>query len=835
MSLIELYEHKDTLNLKDMPEFTDIFGKLYKYYEDCGLVLKKMENGSIVFYLSANEPNALTHLWEIHSSGKLLKDLAQILVPEEHQQQFIDEWMTYIDENEYKMVLNKLNWKGFYFQTATSKLNQFLENVDEKVLECTICFKRLENPKSLTCLHSFCLACLENWVKTKGKLTCPTCSKSSAIPEGGLQKLPPNTFLKNLLDTIETFLERDQMICTVCEKEEPVKYYCQDCRQYLCSTCSDQHKRYRLFAYHKLHLMEDVQSMSPSQMTLLHPPLCSHHSKPLEFYCTVCKTPICVNCTIMDHKEWEGKHKPINISDAFQTFKETSAALEKSSQHFINKLEDGLKAVLQNATKLDQCKDTCLRDIDNHVEEIFKKVKENREKLKNEIETIYKRKKKVNDVQIDELKTTISDINTKLSFLNQLLKSDEGTAMQSSETVITALRDRINELPKTEPDDNGEIYYFINKQQMALLGQCDIGTVTELRAADSLTLKGEESVIKDQTFIVKIIKTDEHEIYANQLKATWTHPTGAYSISQVQEDNGDYFVTGKCTSLGVFQLDVSADDEPINQSPMIIKVEDGRLVNTIKINATNIRDVVKCEDDSILVSCLTNEILKYRHSGEYIGKVTLPQGVKVHIMYKMKNGNIAFSDYNNKPIRICNMNGQLIKTIGEGVLPSPVCIHLDETSNVLYAAVSNCVYMFDMNNGKTIKTIGSEGTKEGQMIYVIDVTLTNQGHLLVLEYGNSRLQLFNNEGRFIKVLVEAGDEDGKVKSPSAVVVDEDDNIIISSEHKLQLFSSDGNFIKRIDKPEDRINNPWGFSIISYHPRRLAVANYGDNTVKIFNY
>ncbi|XP_033116101.1 E3 ubiquitin-protein ligase TRIM71-like [Anneissia japonica] len=380
---------------------------------------------------------------------------------------------------------------------------------------------------------------------------------------------------------------------------------------------------------------------------------------------------------------------------------------------------------------------------------------------------------------------------------------------------------------------------------MTSLRQCAIGTVKDLRAADCLTLEGEESVITDQTIIVKIIKTDEHEIYANQLKATWTHPTGDTKISQIQEDkNGDYFVTGKFTNPGVCKLDVSADDEPVNQSPMTIKVEEGRLVNTIKINTTSIRDVVKCEDDSLLVSCETNEMLKYKQSGEYIGTVTLPQGVLVNRMYKMKNGNIAFSDCNvNTPIRICNMNGQLIKTISVEAKNTPRRIHVDETSNVLYAAAgwsNSCVYMFDMNNGKTIKTIGSQGTKEGQMNNVSDVTLTNQGHLLVLESecfgtGTSRLQLFNNEGRFIKDLVEAGDEDGKVKYPRAVVVDEDDNIIISSQHKLQLFSSDGTFIKRIDKPEDGINNPEGLSIISYHQRRLAVANYGDKTVKIFNY
>ena len=46
---------------------------------------------------------------------------------------------------------------------------------------------------------------------------------------------------------------------------------------------------------------------------------------------------------------------------------------------------------------------------------------------------------------------------------------------------------------------------------------------------------------------------------------------------------------------------------------------------------------------------------------------------------------------------------------------------------------------------------------------VIDVTLTNQGHLLVLDYNNNRLQQFDNEGRFMKVLVKGGDGNGKVR------------------------------------------------------------------------
>ncbi|XP_033109430.1 E3 ubiquitin-protein ligase TRIM71-like isoform X2 [Anneissia japonica] len=717
---------------------------------------------------------------------------------------------------------------------ATSEPNQFLENVDEKVLECTICFKRLQNPKSLNCLHSFCLACLEDWVKEKGKLTCPTCSKSYPIPKGGLQKLPPNTFINNLLETIETFSGKDQIRCA-CKKGEAALHYCQDCRQCLCSTCIKYHKVFRLFANHKLHSVEDVRSMTPSQMTLLHPPQCLHHNKPLEFYCTDCKTPICMHCIIIDHKELEGNHKIISISKAFQAFKETSAELEKAANDCKNKLQDGLKAVTQIAIKLGQNKATTLRNIDNHVQLMIKKIKENGDKIKNEVEIIYKKKKKVNDVQMDELEKTINDITTELTFLNQLLKSDEATAMQSSERVITALNDRINELPKTKPADDGQIKFVINENQLDSLQQCDIGYVSQ-GAADCLTLKGGKSVTKGQTIVVKIIKTDECEINANQLKATWTQPTGEINVTQVQEDdNGDYFVTGKCTSTGVCKLDVSNNGEPIKQSPVTVEVEKEGLVKTIDIDKEDVRDVVKCENDCLLVSCLTNEMLKYKQSGEFTGKVTLPAGLKVNRMYKMKNGNIAFSDFRKNTINVCNMNGQVIKSIGQKEL-NPIDIHVDEASNVLYAGDwnSDYVYMFDFDNDKVNKQIGSK-SKHSEISRALGITLTNQGHRLILYNKNQGLQLFDKEGRFMKVLVESGNEDGKVMNPKGVVVDEDDDIIISSNHKLQLFSSDGSFIKRIDKPEDEIKNPLGLSIISHHPRRLAVANTGNNTVKIFNY
>ncbi|XP_033108912.1 uncharacterized protein LOC117110338 [Anneissia japonica] len=109
--LKEVNECKDFLTLRHKPKCFAILSSIVSYYKCHGFDLDKTEEGSIVFHLSTHDSNALMNLWEIHSSGKLIKDLAGILVPEIHQQDFLDEWMTYINENEYRAALSRLKGK----------------------------------------------------------------------------------------------------------------------------------------------------------------------------------------------------------------------------------------------------------------------------------------------------------------------------------------------------------------------------------------------------------------------------------------------------------------------------------------------------------------------------------------------------------------------------------------------------------------------------------------------------------------------------------------------------------------------------------------------------
>ncbi|XP_071955753.1 E3 ubiquitin-protein ligase TRIM45-like [Antedon mediterranea] len=479
---------------------------------------------------------------------------------------------------------------------AVSKVNTFIEDINDH-LECGICKNRLNDPKTLTCLHTFCLTCLEKCMTTNGTLTCSTCSKTYPIPEGGITKLSTNTFLKNILETVEHFLEKNEKKC-VCEKGEQVESYCQDCKEYICSICCASHKGIPALRSHKLYSMNKMKEMSSIQIASLHPPQCEVHKKPLEFYCKDCENPICVNCTILGHRDCEGRQKPIAIPEAFKIFKETTTKLEKDADTYTTELEKSLIEVYEIDIGLYKNKKNCLQDIEDYVEETITAIGKKGETLKNQVKTIYEEKKTEIGEQITEFKKTISDTKTKLNLLHQILKGNEVSAIASGKMIVRALTDRMNDLPKTQQIDDGQTDFYQIKQQVVQLQKFNPENVTKVTTADHLTLQGNESVTENETIVIKVRKLKECEIDATQLNATWSQQT------KFQEQNEEYVLTRKCTSPGDCRLDVTVDGKHIINSPMTITVQK-ELINSIKLNygGQNVD-----EDDCLLISDWTNQI-----------------------------------------------------------------------------------------------------------------------------------------------------------------------------------------------------------------------------------
>ena len=102
----------------------------------------------------------------------------------------------------------------------------------EEDLSCPVCTDIFKDPVFLSCSHSFCKACLQQYWGTKGSRECPVCRRRSSKDEP-----PTNLALKNLC---ETFLQERGQRGALCSLHgDKLKLFCHDDQQLVCLVCRD--------------------------------------------------------------------------------------------------------------------------------------------------------------------------------------------------------------------------------------------------------------------------------------------------------------------------------------------------------------------------------------------------------------------------------------------------------------------------------------------------------------------------------------------------------------------------------------------------------------------
>ncbi|XP_059196566.1 E3 ubiquitin-protein ligase TRIM39-like [Centropristis striata] len=133
----------------------------------------------------------------------------------------------------------------------------------EEELCCPVCQDLFKDPVTLSCCHSFCKDCLQNWWKDKETKECPVCKRRSS------KVLPPSFALKNACEAL--LQERDQRasepLCSL--HSEKFKLFCLDHQQPVCHICrdSENHSKHTIrpideaAQQHKKELQETLEPL----------------------------------------------------------------------------------------------------------------------------------------------------------------------------------------------------------------------------------------------------------------------------------------------------------------------------------------------------------------------------------------------------------------------------------------------------------------------------------------------------------------------------------------------------------------------------------------------
>jgi len=89
---------------------------------------------------------------------------------------------------------------------------------------------------------------------------------------------------------------------------------------------------------------------------------------------------------------------------------------------------------------------------------------------------------------------------------------------------------------------------------------------------------------------------------------------------------------------------------------------------------------------------------------------------------------------------------------------------------------------------------GSFFTGDGQFIFTFGVTTNNEDDIIVVDFGNHRVQVFDSSGNFLFKFGSFGGGNGFLIGPQGVAVNSSDDIIVVDRNnsRIQVFDSAGN-------------------------------------------
>ena len=194
--------------------------------------------------------------------------------------------------------------------------------------ECSICFEGYNDenkcPRMLSCGHSFCSRCLERLLRGN-TIDCPKCRNPVAVPSG------VRSLLKNfaLLDIVNETTPKQHAEntgytgtheCEACDEKHPATFFCLDCKENMCKTAAQIHKRSKLSRDHRVVTFKELKA-NP-QLTSVSV-LCPEHNDQFRFFDENCGHVICRDCYALNHNG----HKCVIVAEAASKYRQEMEAL----------------------------------------------------------------------------------------------------------------------------------------------------------------------------------------------------------------------------------------------------------------------------------------------------------------------------------------------------------------------------------------------------------------------------------------------------------------------------------------------------------------------------
>ena len=660
---------------------------------------------------------------------------------------------------------------------------------------CGICTEPYDDnqhkPKFLTCHHTFCFHCLNQWHKKKGRantrsIPCPNCNQPSNVPKNGIAGLQTNFYIERMKENLK-------------EEQEP--------------KCDDK--------------MEGCQK---------------HVNHPTFFFCMFLAVCITIYiCTVLHHMKSAGHFKSRIQETAHSTLADQllrSHAIQKEIQNAIQEIEPEMQTLQDNAgsakdnlvtliqlaqQELQQCLQEASDAISQHHAIQHGKLMDKQWLLQQAAESLEKY------ISQSEVIIQTGDINEIITYKGSLEKHTRITKfhLDQRETLIESELVSGPNLLNGRFDSIGQTY-------------CKSIMPTSVAFMNDEITAGLESVIKVELFndagnkflsfpsflTVKIIDPQQ-----DKLPIT-LNTTPDYTMTFTPQVSGKHEISVMC--LGQ-KLKSEQTHIMVNSNNPVLKFGsegcgDGMFTYPFIITRDN-KGVLYVADES------NRGIQKFSDNGEFLNKYFVTyQNEKQYVLsmaLDQVNDLIHCTTHGDnfrqrkKGILVFDLNGQPQHSYNFNVIVYPESIAINRHHEIIISDPYKRNLCKFNTQTKYLNCMGN-------LVYPGPIAISNDDSIIVADILDHTVYVYSPDGSVMHKFGSFGNEKGQLRSPYGVATD-GEYILVGEidNHRIQVFRQDGTFVSMIESKDDPLQNPGGLVVTG--DGYVYVADTNNNCIKKYKY
>ena len=692
----------------------------------------------------------------------------------------------------------------------------------KKEAECSICVHTVNQPKSLPCLHSFCLDCLDKYAATKRSqgntaFGCPECSAIVNIPDGdSFDGFPTSFYLNRLVDILA--LEdgtAERQTCGNCDENAPAASFCFECKTFLCSACLAAHNRMKASRSHRQTPLNNLAAGDVEEL-IQRPVMCeksNHRQEPLEFYCQDCQMCICNKCSATTHNQ----HVKLDMADAADQHKaEISQSIQKVRDRIAHS-KQGMDKEQENFDSFKQQVESSRDKVRAAMSELYRILKEYETSFMERLDDLLTQQREAHAAKQKNFELSLAQMTSSVDYMEAIVQRNIGAEILQSQTSIAERAEKILQENKLRSSKALRVDFETNAELCETLRRNSPGWLLQ-RFTDPLSSTAEGKGLHEAGYG----KTAEFTVTTKDADGELCHsPLDRVSVHiqtaagrQVEADvrsnsDGRYHVTYTPMKHGESHVTIRVNDHVLPGSPWHVRVEPHQYQ---ALSSFGSRGRGKGEFSSpyaVAVSSTGNvavadwentRVQVFSSAGRYLGefgregrshvKLTWPAAVAY-----LDADHILVADSHLNKVFLFKENGEFVKHLSPGRYQSPFGISVNKDDHVIVCDTKSKKVLVLSPDGNTLLQSFQAPYCDKAPIYVVQ----NEDKFFVSYPDSDCIKVFDAAGNYVRDIGRQGPGDEQLSYPLGVAIDKFNNLVVADRgnQRLQIFTPEGEFVSAI--------------------------------------